>query len=1007
MARLNIGLFGAFAVNLDGRAITHFESQKARALLAFLVVESGRPHCRDTLAGLLWPDEPDRVARDNLREALTNLRQVIGDRTAAPPFLLIVHDTIQFNTASDHSLDIEKFQSLLAACRGHAHRHPDACRSCAARLAAAVELYRGDFLAQMFVNSAPFEEWALLLRERLQAQVLDAAARLTSYHERRGEYDEAISTARRQLELEPWCEEAHRQAMRSLALSGQRSAALAQYARCRQTLAAELHAEPARATQSLCDQIRTGGLSEADASTTRSRLWKGLPIAATPLLGRERELGELEDLLENPACRLITITGPSGMGKTRLALEAGARQAGIFTHGVWFVPLADLDNPEYRPQAIATALGVVLSGQVEPALQLIRYLRDKEVLLILDSYEHLLPDPTSPATRPSLLSAILEAAAGVTLLVTSTRPLNLHAEWVFELGGLAYPSGSLPPDANWEDYGAVALFLHLARRASGHLTGAAPERAAMIHLCQAVEGMTLAIELAAAWSAAWPPQALAERIEQGLDPLVASPRDLPPRHRSLQAVFDHSWRLLEGDERAALARVAVFQGGCEEGAALQVTGAGAAVLRSLAAKSVLRRAPDGRWDMHPTLRPYAAGRLAEAGQDGDARGKHLGYFMALAESAASGLAGPDQVAWQARLEREHGNLRAALGWALDQGQAEAAARLCCGVWYFWSLGGHYSEGRRWLARVRAAAACAALPDVLFTEVLNVSGILAQYQGDLREAGAFCAESLALARRSGDQRGIYRALAVLSIVARALGELRQARAYLEEGLGIVKQAGTPWELAECGHFLGSVALQQEDFKTARAALNEGLILARQVGDPQIVIAMLRELGQLDLVQGRYEAGQARLAEGLALARALNRRHDIGWILAGSGWGFLVRGDHAAAGKAFTESLALCDALGDQWYVALNLLGLAGVCSRARLVAEGGRLYGASEALSEAIGVARTPFMQKLHARVHLGTGVQGLSRTFARARAEGRLMPLADAVTLGLTIAGMISAASGI
>lgn len=1005
MARLSIRLFGAFAVDVDGQAITHFESQKVRALLAFLAVESGQPHCRDALIGLLWPDEPDRVARDNLRQALTNLRQVIGDRTATPPFLLIVHDTIQFNAASDHSVDVEEFQALLAACHRHPHRHPDTCQSCAARLTAALDLYRGDFLAQLFINSAPFEEWTLLLRERLHAQVLAAVSRLTSFHERRGEYEEAIGYARRQLELEPWCEEAHGQAMRSLALSGQRSAALAQYARCCQTLAAELHAEPARPTQSLYEQIRTGGLSEADASTIRSRLWKHLPVPATPLLGRARELGELEELLEDPACRLITITGPSGIGKSRLALEAGARQAGIFTHGVCFVPLADLDNPEYRPQAIGTALGVVLSGQVEPAVQLIRYLRDKEMLLILDSYEHLLPDPASPATSPSLLSSILEAAAGVTLLVTSTRPLNLQAEWVFELAGLAYPSGFLPPDASWEDYGAVALFLHLARRAGGRLTGAESERAAVVRLCQAVEGLPLAIELAAAWSAAWPPQALVDRIEQGLDPLAAGPRDLPPRHRSLQAVFDHSWRLLEGDERAALARVAVFQGGFEEAAVLQVTGASAAVLRSLAVRSVLRRAPDGRWDMHPYLRPYAAGRLREVGQDEDARGKHLSYFLELAESAVSGLAGPEQVAWQARLEREHGNLRAALGWALDQGQVEAAARLCCGIWYFWSLGGHYSEGRHWLARVRAAATCAALPAALDAEVLNVSGILAQFQGDLREASSFCEESLALARRSGDQRNIYRALAVLSVVARALGELHTARAYLDEGLAIARSAGTPWEFAECSHFLGSVALQQGDFKTARAALDEGLMLARQVGDPQIVIAMLRELGQLDLVQGRYEVGQARLAEGLALARSLHRRHDIGWILAGSGWGYLASGDHSTAGKAFTESLVLCDALGDRWYVALDLLGLAGVCSRAKLAAESGRLYGASEALSEAIGVATTPFMQKLHARVRLGS-LQGLTRTFARARAEGRLMPLAEAVALGLTIAGMLPAVGG-
>ena len=257
MARLSLSLLGPLRIALDGQPAPNFAYAKARALLAYLAVEAGRPHHRDALVGLLWPELPDATARTNLRQALANLRQAIGDAAATPPFLLITRDTVQFNLRSDHELDVAAFTALLAACETHAHRRLERCRSCGARMAQALALYRGDFLAEFTLDgAAPFEEWQLRQRERLHQRALDALVHLADYHERRGALAQARRYARRQIELDPWREEAYRQLMRLLARAGQRSAALAQYETCRRFLERDLGVQPEAETTALYKEIR-------------------------------------------------------------------------------------------------------------------------------------------------------------------------------------------------------------------------------------------------------------------------------------------------------------------------------------------------------------------------------------------------------------------------------------------------------------------------------------------------------------------------------------------------------------------------------------------------------------------------------------------------------------------------------------------------------------------------------------------------------------------------------
>ncbi|MDQ5850679.1 MAG: AAA family ATPase, partial [Chloroflexota bacterium] len=385
MAHLALALLGSFAAIRDGEPISAFATDKVRALLAYLVVEAGRPHRRDALAELLWPGQPHEVARTNLRQALATLRTAILDTEGGRPFLAISRELVQFDHASDHWLDVAVFTALLAACERHSHVRLETCTPCARRLEQATTLYRGSFLADVVVrDSAAFEEWVLLKREWLQQRALQALACLATYYERRGTYQQAERYAWRQVELDPWHEAAHRQLIGVLASTGQRGAALRQYETCRRILEAELGVEPAPETTALAEQIRAGVFSAPRLPS------QALPPQATSFVGREAEIAELAGRLTGRPCRLVTLLGPPGIGKTRLAVEVAAQIGLDFADGVVFVALAPVADPALVAQAIARTLGVQESGG-QPLIESLKaYVGGKHLLLVLDNFEHVL-----------------------------------------------------------------------------------------------------------------------------------------------------------------------------------------------------------------------------------------------------------------------------------------------------------------------------------------------------------------------------------------------------------------------------------------------------------------------------------------------------------------------------------------------------------------------------------------------------------------------------------------
>ncbi len=702
MPRLTLSFLGPFQVCLDDARLTRFGTDKVRALLAYLAVEAGVPHRRESLADLLWPDQPGATARQNLRQALTRLGRAISNREASPPFLLITPKTVAFNPECNYWFDVAAFTSQITAVRQHHHRRVGVCHHCIEQLEAAVALYRGDFLAGLSVDAGlTFEEWRLYQQERFHTQIMDALYLLGAYYERRAAYPDAIRHARKQLALEPWREKSHLQLMRALAFSDQRSAALAQYETCRRILAEEFGATPEDATTALYQQIRAGG--GAIESLRPPPVSHNLPTQLTPFVGRQTELSQIAHYLDNPDCRLLTLLGPGGVGKTRLALQAAADQRYAFPDGVWFVPLASIHSPGLLVSSIAQGLGVEIEKGQDPKAQLLNYLRPREILLVLDNFEHLVE-------AADLLLDILQAAPGIHFLVTSRQRLNYRAEFLLVLEGLPYPvEGEEIKDTHashftHQSYPAIQLFIERAGRVRAGFAPAADTLPAVIRVCQLVEGLPLGIELAAAWVQDIPPAEIAQQIRKNLDFLAGSLRDVPKRQRSLRAAFEYSWNLLFEREKVVYQRLSIFQESFTLEAAVSVIGDQGLGIRdhasrlthyltALISKSLLRQDAAGRYDLHSLLQQFALEKLtALPAETGETRSRHAHYYLDFLRERESALMGEGAQDALGEIQAEIGNLRAAWEWAVDQRQIEMLNQSAAILAYFYNRAGLFQEG---------------------------------------------------------------------------------------------------------------------------------------------------------------------------------------------------------------------------------------------------------------------------------------------------------------------------
>jgi len=654
----------------------------------------------------------------------------------------------------------------------------------------------------------------------------------------------------------------------------------------------------------LVEQIRIGKLKTKDESLSSipTAPIHNLPVSFTSFLGREQELIDLDRLIANPECRCISLVGPGGIGKTRLALQAAQQHRADFAHGVAFIPLASVGSVEAAIPAIASAIRLTFYGPNDPKVQLLNYLCEKQMLLILDNVEQLLTEGPLQANIVELMLEILQRAPGVKLLVTSREVLNLQGEWVLQVRGLAFPETEQTEKS--DEYAAVALFIQRARRASPGFAFNEADLAAIAHICRLVEGMPLAIELAATWLRILSPAEIAQEIKGSLDALSASLRDLPERHRSMRVVFDRSWQRLSAKEQQVLSQLSVFRGGFTRQAE-QVAGASLPVLSTLVNRTLLRRAAAGRYQLHELVRQYSTTHLvADPQAHAAAQRRHYACFLALAEAAEQELKGRNQLEWLGRLEQEQDNLRVALAWALESdhtapGGDELALRLSGALRWFWRMRGHFHEGRRWLTK--SLQQCPERRTVPRAVALLGKGLLINALGDLGAARLPAEESAAIYRELGDQHGLAEALTLIGFTLVWQGEANLGQARLEEALAICRKAGDRWGEAQALHRLGSFLADYAGNPTGPAMLEESAAILEDLGEKYVLTSVLISLGIVDVGLGEYAAARARFEHGLAIAREIEHPWGMADALTNLGCVCRILGEYSTAQSHLENAL----------------------------------------------------------------------------------------------------------
>ncbi|MDQ3547381.1 MAG: tetratricopeptide repeat protein [Chloroflexota bacterium] len=896
MPRLEVSLLGAFQVNRDATPVSGFAYDKVRALLAYLVVENDRPRRREELAALLWPDQDDRAARHSLSQALFRLRRALDDSDASTPLLLVTSDTVQLNPAAGLRSDVEDFSDLLDACAAHPHREAGRCRACARRLELALHLYRGDLLEGFSLpDSVIFDEWSLVQREHLREQALAALGRLAAFREGRGELERAAASARRLVALDPWREDTVRQLMRLLAWSGQRASALDQFERFRRRLADELGAEPEGETIALLERIRQGSETRPRRDEPIAQR-RDVPVQVTGFVGRERELAGLSQLLLDGNCRLITLAGPGGTGKTRLAIQAALSDGASFAGGVVFVPLAGLPATDLLASAIGGALDVLPVDSLDEREVLLRWLSQRELLLVLDNLEHLLDEV-------DLVGEILDRAPDVQVLVTSRERLNLDGEWVVEVGGLSLPGEKAGLDSS----GSEQLFVQRARQLRSGFVPDAGERVAITRLCQVVEGMPLAIEIAAGWLSILSCAEIAVEVERSLGFLATTRRDVEARHRSIQAVFDRSWQLLTEQEQCVFRRLAIFQGGFRRDAAERVAGASLPLLSALASKSLLRRTAGGRYELHELLRQYAAARLnADPAEAGDVRDRHCSYYTDLLARRADDLRGIHQDAALTELEAEIENLRAAWTTAIEHVRSDVIADAVYGFWLFCEITGRHRELQEILQRGidRLVLDPDSDADPSRTLALGRSlillGSIFVRTGEHEHGDALVERGLEIVRQLDQPDDIALGLNFRAAFAHARRDDRDEEAFLRESIAL-SAGGDGWTMPYSLNDLGVVMLARADTAEASRLQQESLAIFREIGDKRGMAFALHNLGVVACQRGDHRQAEELLLEALAIRRDLRHRWGVAMTMTELGIVARETGDADLAGERFVAAL----------------------------------------------------------------------------------------------------------
>ena len=992
MSDLYVALLGPVKVTLNNQRLEKFRTSRVQALLFYLATEralGAAVHRREALMELLWPGLPSSSAQVNLRQTLYHLQKAIPVMdapagNAVSSFLLTDRQTVRINLDYAIESDVAEFTRYL--------KQP------IERWGPAVDLYRGDFLADFYLSdSGAYEEWVAARRAAFRRQALTALAKLSAFEMDQAAYEKAEWYAHRQLEIDNLQEGAYRQLMMVLDDSGRRSEALSLYEACRSLLQNELGIEPSAETVALFEAIRSGRTekrrsvthSEADDLEFRGKAEKetdlgeadipgllqvpaadalerppahSLPRHPGLFVGREAELAAMDAFIADANVPLITIVGPGGIGKTRLALATAERHLQlalerwqrkhsersvssatdaveqvtetepVFEDGVYFTSLAQLSSAEQIISAIAEALDLKFErGERQTRSlrrQLVDYLSSKRLLLIVDNFEHLLEGA-------DILAEILRKSSDVQLLVTSRERLHLHREQVHPIHGLEFPqedADAAPAVSNRLDFTAARLFLHSARRIRPDFNPSTVDAKYINRICRLVQGMPLALQLAASWVDVLSPQEIAAEIENSLDFLESNERDVPSRQRSIRALFNTVWERLNQPERDVLACLSIFRGGFTRPAAHEIAGASIRLLATLTEKSLLQYDnKGGRYQIHELLLQYSHEKLAlNSTEQSNVQDRHSAYYCSWLQQQKTGLNGSEQLTALLEMEVEGENARLAWRRAVKWGDAARIEQAVDSLSRFYELEGRYQDGEHAahdaieaLLVKRPAPQASDSPSPGYGQVdVSATRLLAR---TLTWRALFLSK---LGRGDETNRLLKEALALLDLPELAGQDVRSERAFslrllgwlnrdsdpeaaatlLKESVVMFRELSDRRQLADTLYTLGNLARLRNAYGEAEQLFEECLVIRQKLEDAPGAAKVLMDLGLLAFLQGENKKGEGLARRNYIILQRAGGEINNAEGLASYGVSLALLGEYASAQPLIQKSMDLFESHG---------------------------------------------------------------------------------------------------